>query len=88
VNVTVLVLVVLAGLKTAVTPLGNPLTAKLTLPLKPFCPLTLIVLVPLPPWRTVRLAADVERLKLGATTDSAMGVELVRFPDVPVTVSE
>jgi hypothetical protein len=36
VNVTVLVVVVLVGLKAAVTPLGNPVTAKLTLPLKPF----------------------------------------------------
>ena len=35
VRVKMLVLVALAGLKDAVTPLGNPLADKLTLPLKP-----------------------------------------------------
>jgi hypothetical protein len=35
VNVNVLALVVLAGLKDAVTPLGRPDADKLTLPLKP-----------------------------------------------------
>jgi hypothetical protein len=35
VNVSELVLVVLAGLKDAVTPLGNPVADRLTLPLKP-----------------------------------------------------
>jgi hypothetical protein len=36
VKVSVLDVVVLAGLKTAVTPLGNPVATKLTLELKPF----------------------------------------------------
>ena len=35
VRVNVLVLAVLAGLKDAVTPLGNPVADKLTLPVKP-----------------------------------------------------
>jgi hypothetical protein len=35
VNVNELVLVVLLGLKDALTPLGNPVADKLTLPLKP-----------------------------------------------------
>jgi hypothetical protein len=43
------VIVAVAGLNAAVTPLGSPLTAKLTVPVKPFCPLTLSVLLPLPP---------------------------------------
>ena len=47
VKVSVLLLVVLLGLKDAVTPLGSPETDKLTLPLKPFCGVTVIVLVPL-----------------------------------------
>ena len=47
VKVSVLVLLVLVGLKDAVTPLGSPETDKLTLPLKPFCGVTVIVLVPL-----------------------------------------
>jgi len=46
-KVSVLVLLVLVGLKDAVTPLGSPETDKLTLPLKPFCGVTVIVLVPL-----------------------------------------
>jgi len=47
VRVSVLVLLVLVGLNDAVTPLGSPETDKLTLPLKPFCGVTVIVLVPL-----------------------------------------
>ena len=47
VRVSVLVLLVLLGLKDAVTPLGSPETDKLTLPLKPFCGVTVMVLVPL-----------------------------------------
>ena len=48
-NVNVLVLAVLLGLNDAVTPLGRPDADKLTLPLKPPCGVTLIVLVPLVP---------------------------------------
>jgi hypothetical protein len=46
--VSVNVLVVVAGFvpKAAVTPLGRPEADKLTLPLKPFCGVTVIVLVP------------------------------------------
>lgn len=49
VNVKVLVPVVLAGLKAAVTPLGRPEADKLTLPVKPFCGVTVMVLEPLVP---------------------------------------
>ena len=42
-------LVVLVGLKAAVTPAGKPEADKLTLPVKPFCGVTEIVLVPLAP---------------------------------------
>jgi hypothetical protein len=61
VNVNVLVLVALAGLKEAVTPLGRPDADKLTLPLKPFCGVTVIVLVPMVPCTTLTLAGDAER---------------------------
>jgi hypothetical protein len=60
VNVNVLVLEVLLGLNDAVTPLGKPDAAKLTLPLKPFCGLTVIVLVPLAPCTIAKLLGDAE----------------------------
>jgi len=63
VSVSVLVLVVLLGLNDGVTPLGRPEADKLTLPPKPLCGLTVIVLVPLVPWVIVMLEGDAERLK-------------------------
>src|SRR5437867_11346411 len=65
VSVNVLVLVVLPGLNDAVTPLGRPDADKLTLPLKPFCGVTVIVLVPLVPCVTLKLPGDAERVKVG-----------------------
>ena len=62
VSVNVLVLVVLLGLNVAVTPLGSPEADRLTLPLKPFVGLIVIVLVPLVPWVMVTLDGDAERL--------------------------
>jgi len=49
VSVSVLAVVVVVGLKDAVTPLGRLDADRLTLPLKPFCGVTEIVLVPLVP---------------------------------------
>ena len=60
VRVNVLVLVVLVGLKDAVTPLGKPDADKLTLPLKPFRGTTVIVLVARPPGVTVTLVGNAE----------------------------
>ena len=60
VNVTVLVLVVLLGLKDAVTPFGRPDADKLTVPLKPLCGVTVIVLEPLLPCAIVKLPGDAE----------------------------
>jgi hypothetical protein len=79
--------VVLDGLKAAVTPVGNPDTAKLTLPLNPFEPATLMVLLPLPVRAKVRLLGDDERVKLGTTTVSPMVVVLLRPAETPVIVS-
>ena len=46
------------------------------------------VLDALAPWTTVRLAGDAERLKFGAAlTVSAIVVEWLRLPDVPVMVT-
>ena len=60
VSVNVLVLAALLGLNDAVTPLGRPDADKLTLPLKPFCGVTEIVLVPLAPCTIVKLFGDAE----------------------------
>lgn len=48
-RVRMLVPVVLAGLKDAVTPAGRPLAARFTAPVNPFRSITAIVLVPLLP---------------------------------------
>lgn len=66
VNVKVLVLVVLPGLKEAVTPLGSPEADKLTLPLKPFCGVTVIVLGPTVPCIRLKLPGEAASVKLGA----------------------
>jgi hypothetical protein len=60
VRVSVLLLGVLVGLNDAVTPLGRPEADKLTLPLKPFCGLTVMVLVPVVPCDIVKLLGDAE----------------------------
>ena len=66
VSVRVLVLVVGFGLKPAVTPLGNPEAARVTLPAKPPMSVTVIVLVPpAPPCVIVTLLGESERVKLG-----------------------
>ena len=63
VNVSLLVLAVLVGLNDAVTPLGRPDAKKLTALLKPFCGVTVIVLVPLAPRWIVRLVGDADKVK-------------------------
>jgi len=62
VNVNVLVPDVLLGLNVAVTPPGKPVADKLTLPVKPFCGVTVMVLPPLLPCTRVKLLGDAERL--------------------------
>jgi hypothetical protein len=48
-NVRELVVVALAGLKDPVTPVGKVEAASMTLPVNPFCGVTVMVLEPLPP---------------------------------------
>ncbi len=55
VNVSVLDVVVGFRLKAAVTPLGRPDAARLTLPLNPFAGFTVIALVPLLPCTTLNV---------------------------------
>jgi hypothetical protein len=62
VKVSVLVLAVLLGLNNAVTPLGRPDADKLTLLLKPFNGVTVMVLAPLAPCTIVKVFGDAERV--------------------------
>ena len=61
VKVKVLVPVVDAGLKLAVTPVGRPLAARATLPLKPPSGLIVTVLFPVPPCVIVVFVAASEK---------------------------
>lgn len=90
VSVKVLVVVVLAGLKDAVTPVGKPEAAMPTLPVKPFAGTTVMVLVP--PARVgviVTLVGAAESVKVGSDTTVRLIVVVtgVRLPDVPVMVT-
>jgi hypothetical protein len=90
VSVNVLVFAVLVGLKDAVTPLGKPDVDKLTLELKPFCGVMLMVLVPLAPCAIVKLLGDAERVKFGTGTAFTVRETVVAFdklPDVPLMVT-
>src|SRR5205807_825357 len=76
-------------LNKAVTPLGRPEADKLTLPVKPFCGVTAIVLVPLAPCVMLKLPGDAESVKFcGALTISESVVLLLKPLAVPVTVTE
>jgi len=87
VSVSVLVDDVLAGLNTAVTPAGKPVSAKATVPVKPVCGATVRMTLPAPPCVTFTLLTDAVSLKLGgAVTVSAIGVCAERAPEVAVTV--
>jgi hypothetical protein len=96
-SVNVLVLVVLVGLNDAVTPLGRPATDKLTLPVNPSCPLTVITLVAVPPWPTLGLAGDKARVKLGAgalppppphPAKASVVIKAVQKPRVPTLLGD
>jgi hypothetical protein len=84
-------LVVLAGLKEGVTPAGKTEVDKLTLPVKPFCGVTVIVLVPLAPCTMLRLLGAAESEKFGggtaAVTVRLIAVLFVQLPEVPVMVT-
>jgi hypothetical protein len=87
---TLLVPVAEAGLKLALTPLGNPPALKATAPVKPPVRVIAIVLVPLAPRLTVRLvglAASEKSCVGGWATVRLMVVVRARLPLVPVTVT-
>jgi hypothetical protein len=81
-------LVMLVGLKDAVTPMGKPEADKLTLPVKAFTEATEIVLVPLAPCAIDKLDGDEERENPG--TGPPVGqlfTKLVAF-SVPMPVAK
>ncbi len=65
VSVNVVPVVDVAGLNAAVAPAGRPDAEKLTEPVKPFAPVTLMPSVPLVPCATLTPAAAVGRLNEG-----------------------
>src|SRR5215472_9715875 len=65
VKVNVLLPVVDAGLKLAVTPAGNPLAARATVPENPFTGATLMVPLPVPPCATDSVAGLADNVKSG-----------------------
>lgn len=87
-SVKVLVLAVLVGLNVGVTPFGRPDAEKLTVPVKPFNGLTVMVALPVEPCAMVRLLGDAESVKVGGGfTVSEMVAAPVRFPAVPAIVT-
>lgn len=90
VKVSVLLVVAGFGLNAAVTPLGKPEALKVTLPLKPFCGVMVMVLVAVPPCATLTVFGLVLRLKLGeppAQPVKANDAMLVCQLKVPLTFS-
>jgi hypothetical protein len=88
VKVSVLLLVAGSGLNAAVTPLGKPAAERVTLPLKPFAGVMLIVLVPLLPCVIVTALGEAERLKVFAGfTVRLSTVVFASVPDLPVIIT-
>jgi len=87
-NVKVVEVAVVCGLKEAVTPVGNPLTSRIGEAVNPLSGFTVMLLVPDVPCVIVRLAGDADRVKLGAALMvRPMLVEADNAPEVPVTVT-
>jgi len=87
-NMSPLVPVVGLASSVAVTPVGRPETARVTAPVNPFAPSTLMVSLPLAFWAIDRVAAVAHSEKLAdvEVTVTAMEVVAVVLPEVPVTV--
>jgi hypothetical protein len=65
------------GLKLALAPDGAPDALRVTLLLKPFCPVTVIVLVPLFPCVTVTLVGDADKVKFGWAAEFTVRLTVV-----------
>lgn len=87
IRVSVLVPVALEGFMEALTPEGRPAAAKVTVPLKPFCGVMVMVLVTEPPGVTLTLAGVAARTNAGAPVIvNVSRAVLVRVAEVPVIV--
>ena len=76
-----------AGLNVAVTPVGRPETANVTLPANGLTSVTVIVSVPLAPGATVRVVGEAEMLKLPRpVTVSETEMVALSVPEVPAMV--
>ncbi len=88
VSVSLLVELVLAGLKAAVTPGGNPEIVRAAAPVKPFTGATVMVLLPDAPCDTLRLAGEAASVIPGAPFIVRLNVtEMDEVPAAPVTVT-
>jgi hypothetical protein len=76
VSVSPLVVVAVAGLKAAVTPLGRPEAVRATLPVKPFFGVIVSALEPLAPCATVTLVGDAARPKSGTAATAGVSVDI------------
>lgn len=80
VSVSALVPLVGFGLNAAVTPVGSPDAASVTLPVKPFRSFTVIVLLPpAPPSAIVKLLGESERVKLGVAAPVSVLISVAPF---------
>lgn len=86
-NVRVLLAVVVAGLKLALTPLGKPVTVRLTVLLNSLPGLTVRVLPPLLPQATLTVLGAAASVKVGTTRVRVKAAVLFTVPEVPVTVT-
>ena len=79
--VSVSTLVPVVGLmpNAAVTPLGRPDAASVTLPVNPFTSVTVMVLVPLLPWVTDRPLGESESVKLAVAAPASVLIRPVVF---------
>jgi hypothetical protein len=76
VRVSALVVVALAGLKAAVTPLGRPDAVRATLPVKPFFGVIVSVLEPLAPCAIDTLVGDAARPKSATAATAGVNVDI------------
>ena len=83
-------LVAVAGFvpKLAVTPLGSPDADRLTLPLKPFCGVTVMVVELAAPWRKVNVVGDAESVKPGCEEDDGQLFTKFAALTVPIPVAK